>query len=260
MKSKPLISGLMIIRNGIDLGYPFVEAITQVVKHVDEMVVVYCHSRDDTLCVIEELAKKYNNLRIEELEWPSSTDSGNAIGEVQNKAFKFCHGEYILLVQADEVWFEESIKYAVTLPKKYPLAGLFVCEFNHVFSNFQMYYEDSYHEAVRLFKNIAGMMSIGDGWSIKGFLPHLRADLPIPICHCSSVGWKSSYRKIINHAKLYKDNEDYQKQARMAQTRLYKNNPKANHLKTTSPHLKVIPKILHDMIGLEEYIVRKELL
>jgi hypothetical protein len=38
--SKPLVSGLTIIRNGVRLNYPFIEAIRSVLPICDEYVVV----------------------------------------------------------------------------------------------------------------------------------------------------------------------------------------------------------------------------
>ena len=47
--SKIIISGFTFIRNGVELGYPFIESIQSILPIVDEFVIAVGKSSDDTL-------------------------------------------------------------------------------------------------------------------------------------------------------------------------------------------------------------------
>jgi len=61
----------MIIRNGVALGYPFVEAISAVIDYVDEMVVADGGSEDETWQVLTAMAQSCPKLVIHKQPWPS---------------------------------------------------------------------------------------------------------------------------------------------------------------------------------------------
>ncbi|MCG3204076.1 MAG: hypothetical protein KCHDKBKB_00779 [Elusimicrobia bacterium] len=252
-----MISGLMVLKNGLTLGYPFIEAILSVIDYVDEMVVVECESTDKTLDALCGLLNKHmDKLKIKIHPWDFSGKQGEKIGEIQTISKRYCNGDTILCVQADEIWDSESIKLAVSLPKSYPLVGLFNFPFDHVVGNFQ-FRGHNYDWAVRMFKNDPRVESEADGWTWFGQMPYLSVELPAPIFHSGSIGWRNNYTKIVNHGTIYKDNKLYQSNSNEYKKRLEENNPEEFLLKRESSFN--IPEILKPFLGAENYYVRKEL-
>lgn len=253
-----MISGLMVLKNGLDLGYPFVEAITQVIDSVDEFVIIECGSTDKTMDILDRLVMKYiGKLKVYVHPWDFTGNDGERIGEIQTIGMRLCKGDYILLVQADEIWSKKSLEIVVELPKKYPLVGIFEFNFIHILGNMQLR-GHSYDYAVRLCQNDPRIVSEADGWTIRGFVPNLTIDLPEPIFHCGSMGWKNNYRKIAHHGDLYKKNKVYQTRAKYYAKKLMEENPEEFLLKKETSFS--VPEIIKPFLGVENYFVREELL
>jgi glycosyltransferase involved in cell wall biosynthesis len=106
------ISGFTFIHNGIDGGYPIVEAIRAVHPYVDEVIVVDMQSTDSTREVLEKL--KAENI------YKSTQDSiywGNQAGATLRQAhnlYKHCSGDIILHFEADEVYSDGLIRNMVS--------------------------------------------------------------------------------------------------------------------------------------------------
>ena len=65
--SKILVSGLTIIRNGVRLNYPFIEAIRSALPICDEYIVVAGDSDDETLERLAELND--DRVKVIHTEW-----------------------------------------------------------------------------------------------------------------------------------------------------------------------------------------------
>jgi len=74
-----VLSACMVIRNGLRMGYPFVEAALAVIRKVDELVVVDGESRDGTWNVLSRMAKSCPRMRLYRKAWPSTSKCGEAI-------------------------------------------------------------------------------------------------------------------------------------------------------------------------------------
>lgn len=91
------VSGFTFIHNGVEAGYPFVEAIKAVQPYVAEMVVVDMQSTDETRVVLERL-----NVRIVEGTWTPGA-AGECLG--RNHALHTeCMYDTIWHFEADEVF------------------------------------------------------------------------------------------------------------------------------------------------------------
>ena len=91
------VSGFSFIYNGVNAGYPFVQAIQAIQPHVDEMVVVDMESTDETRQVLEKLG-----VRIIEGTW-LPRQAGPCLG--QNLLLnEECEHDIIWQCEADEVY------------------------------------------------------------------------------------------------------------------------------------------------------------
>jgi glycosyltransferase involved in cell wall biosynthesis len=107
-----LISAVMTLRNGMRLGYPFVEAILSVLPLCDEFVIVEGCGDDETWDWLERLQRKFpDKIVLSRERWPDGLRSGHAIGLMQTAALKQCRGKWVFLVQADEILPEENVRY-----------------------------------------------------------------------------------------------------------------------------------------------------
>lgn len=106
--SIPLVSGLTIIRNGVRLNYPFIEAIRSALSICDEFVVVAGDSDDETLEALESLNSA--RLRIIHTEWsPLVQPRKYLLAQQTNIGIGFCRGRWCLYLQGNEVLHEKDL-------------------------------------------------------------------------------------------------------------------------------------------------------
>ena len=275
-----LISGFCVLKNGVSLGYPFIESILSILPACDEFVVLECYSDDDTFYWLERLQKCYpNKIKLFREKWPTISKSGSAIGEMQTKALKLCKGRWCYLLQSDEIMPEENLSYLRDLckPRSFleRLIGRrrfnsYYIDLMDILDNFQTIDTKfdanrqqiyGHRWAIRLVRNRPLIYSGGDGWQFQGLGCSLigTARLPSPIIHVGYNFPVNTWRKQINHALLYPDFAHYQEQAREAEKNLA--DYQANMLSTLSTENPLkMPKLIAPMIGWMEYKVREELL
>ncbi len=110
------ISAFSYVRNGIKMGYPFLESIQSVLPVVDEFVVVVGDSTDGTREAILKLSAK---IKIVDTVWDMKLRSGGKIFAQQaNIGLDGVTGDWIIHIQADEVIHEQDIEKV----RKYILA------------------------------------------------------------------------------------------------------------------------------------------
>jgi glycosyltransferase involved in cell wall biosynthesis len=102
-----LISGFSFVHNGLEGGYPFVEAINAVRPYVDEMVVVDMQSTDGTRAVLQRLG-----VRI--LDSPWSRQAGETLAMAHGLNVQ-CRGDVVVHFEADEVFDTGLIVNAVNM-------------------------------------------------------------------------------------------------------------------------------------------------
>lgn len=257
-----LLSGFVFGKNLTSLGYPWVEAAVSIIDYVDELVFLECHSDDDTFKTMQAIQKRWpDKVRLEQMDWPPITPSGNSIGTVQTAALRLCKGWYALCCQADEVWWPDSIKAFRQVVEKAQYNS-YSFDFDHVGENFQSklaYHEAAYSRAIRCVRNIPEIVAEWDGWNFKGKVnPSLYVPLPHPICHAGYEYLLPTMRKRINHSFLYPDLPEYQEMADEAKRVLDSGEVPENYAKKTPAF--PIPPILLPTVGWKDYTVRKVLL
>lgn len=98
------ISGFTFIHNGVEAGYPFVEAIEAVRPSVDEMVVLDMASTDDTRLVLEALRDQGTITKIAiSDEWVSGL-AGEQLRRAHSTHQYHCEHDVIWHFEADEVF------------------------------------------------------------------------------------------------------------------------------------------------------------
>jgi len=103
-----MITGINIIRNGIENGYPFVESVLSVLPLVDEYLMNDGGSTDGTLEVLAKMERTFPKFRVTNIpdipnvRWDSCSDQLNTL-------IKMSHGDWIFLANADEFLHERDI-------------------------------------------------------------------------------------------------------------------------------------------------------
>lgn len=146
------ISGFSFIRNGIELGYPFVPAIRSLLPLCDEIIVNVPTSTDGTLAAVQAIGD--SRVRIIESEWDPSVGKPNMRNHT-NRALEQCTGDWCVYIQGDEVLHEDSIPaMRATMERELnnpAVQGLLV-EYTHFYGSFHtvVYSFGWYYQEVRV--------------------------------------------------------------------------------------------------------------
>lgn len=105
------IGGNVVIKNGIELDYPFVECILSLLPVCDVVQVCDGGSTDGTLEVLNELSREHSKVRI--INYPFGNPRGqvDCILDWENYNRERLGTEYNLMLEADEVLGPESYEY-----------------------------------------------------------------------------------------------------------------------------------------------------
>jgi glycosyltransferase involved in cell wall biosynthesis len=106
---KPIsISGFTFIRNGTQLGFPYIESIRSLLPLVDEFVVAAGRSDDDTLQRIQALNDP--KIKIIETEWNERLKDRGFVYAQQKMLAQFaCTGDWVFYLEGDEIVHENEI-------------------------------------------------------------------------------------------------------------------------------------------------------
>jgi len=106
---KPIsISGFSFIRNGTQLGFPFIESIRSLLPLVDEFVIAVGEGSDDTLQRIQALAEP--KIRIIPTRWNERMQDRGFVYAQQKMLAQFaCTGDWAFYLEGDEVLHEAEI-------------------------------------------------------------------------------------------------------------------------------------------------------
>ncbi len=113
-----MISAFTYVRNGIKMGYPFIESIKSAIDFVDEYIVVLGDSDDGSREAIMDIQS--HKIRIIDSVWDMSLRTGGKLFALQaNLGLDEAKGDWILHLQADEVLHEKDINRLLEYIKKY---------------------------------------------------------------------------------------------------------------------------------------------
>ena len=165
------ISGFTFIRNGNELGYPFVPSLRSLLPLCDEMIVNVPQSTDDTL----ESLKAINEpkIRIFESEWnEKQRTAGLALSHHTNLALEQCTGDWCVYIQGDEVLHEAGLpamRAAMEKELKNPTVQGLLVDYTHFYGSYWTYACSFgwYQREVRVVRRDAAIRSRGDAQGFR---------------------------------------------------------------------------------------------
>ncbi len=165
------VSGSTIIRNGVQLTYPFEESIRSLLPLVDELHVAVGDSDDDTLERVRAIGSP--KLRVFETVWDmSQREGGLVLSEQTNLALERCDGDWCFYLQADEVLHEDDydvIHDAMRRNLERTRVLGFWFDYLHFVADYRIRNALGYLSSVRIVRPGHGLRSIRDaskfGWS-----------------------------------------------------------------------------------------------
>lgn len=112
------ISGFTIIKDGIKLDYPFIEAINSALPICDEYIVVVGKSDDGTREAVEAIGSP--KIKIIDTIWdPELRIGGKILAQQTNMGIDAITGDWGLYLQADEILHENELDEIVETAQKY---------------------------------------------------------------------------------------------------------------------------------------------
>lgn len=165
------VSGFSIIRDGVKLGYPFIQSIQSVLPMVDQFIVAVGDCSDDTRRQI--LAIGDPKIQIVDTVWDRVTCvGGQVMAQQTNIALSKCTGDWCFYIQGDEVIHEDDrAKILATMNRHHDdqkVEGLSF-RYLHFMGDYDIRNPLAYRKQVRIVRNGIGVRSVGDacGFGIK---------------------------------------------------------------------------------------------
>ena len=167
------ISGFSYVKNGLEYGYPFLEAIQSILPVCDEFVIAVGDSTDGTRQAIEDL--KSGKIKIIDTVWDMSLRKGGKIFAQQaNAALDAITGNWAFHIQADEVIHERNLPAIKSAIEKYNndrrVEG-FILPFIHFWGGYN-YFRTSrrvHNYEVRIFRNDTLVRSYADSQGFRKY-------------------------------------------------------------------------------------------
>lgn len=165
------ISGFTFIRNGLELGYPFVPSIRSLLPLCDEVIVNVPRSTDATLAAVRAIGDP--KIRIIETEWDEAMrGAGRALSHHTNLALDQCTGDWCVYIQGDEVLHEAGIpamRAAMEREWHDPAAQGLLVDYTHFYGSYwtQVYSFGWYYKEVRVVRRDAHLRSVGDAQGFR---------------------------------------------------------------------------------------------
>jgi glycosyltransferase involved in cell wall biosynthesis len=109
IKNSPTISGFTYVRNGLEMGYPFIEAMQSILDICDEFVIAIGDSNDGTREAV--LALGSSKIKVVDTIWNLENRKGGLLfADQSNAALKKCTCDWVVHVQADELFHENDVQ------------------------------------------------------------------------------------------------------------------------------------------------------
>lgn len=153
------LSGIFTIRDGIYLGYPFLEAILSILPIVDEFLISDGGSKDGTFEALKKLRRTFPKKIIIYQDIWFKSECWETIDEPLNRLIKKAKGDWLIEAQGDEIWHENNLPYVQKIikdahNKKYNSVRQprLDCTFTQIYNNYV-------YKNVRIVRNIPNLKS-----------------------------------------------------------------------------------------------------
>jgi len=150
------VSGFTFIRNGAQLGFPFIQSIRSLLPIVDEFIINIGDSNDDTKAQIQAINDP--KIKIIETVWNNHMQhSGFVYGQQKMIAQYSCTGDWAFYLEADEIIHENDYDAIVAAMKKHlnnPNVEALAFDYLHFYGNTNTYLWSPgwYRREVRIIK------------------------------------------------------------------------------------------------------------
>lgn len=216
MTAQATISGFTFIRNGVELGYPFIESIKSLLPIVEEFVIAVGQSSDNTLELIQALNEP--KIRIIETVWNEKMSERGFVYAQQKMIAQYsCVGDWAFYLEGDEVLHEndlEKIKEAVKNYHDDKRVEAIAFKYLHFYGDANTYLDSPawYKTEVRMIRNsIRSYAPDGLFWVImdkhkKGRMPNAKV-CNAHIYHYGYVRRSDYMQQKINQVSKYWESE-----------------------------------------------------
>lgn len=151
----------MIVKDALEQGYPFVEAMASALPVCDEFLVSDGYSKDGTYEVLERIANLNPKVKVYRHRWPNKRDS-TVLADETNQIRAKCRFEHIFCLQANEVVHEQSVPFIKALPSMLPAVNTFSFPYIQLLSKFKFTEEFR----LRFAKNLPEIVAVNDAWTL----------------------------------------------------------------------------------------------
>ncbi len=127
MGSPPKISVVIPVYNGAHFVAKAIDSVLAQQHPAHEIIVVNDGSKDDTQQVLD----RYRGRII------AHTIPNGGVSNARNEGIRLATGEYIALLDADDIWFRNRLSVNAEAIRRHPEAGFFACNFITRYSNYQ---------------------------------------------------------------------------------------------------------------------------
>ena len=192
------ISGLTIIRNGVKLGYPFLESMQSLLPICDEFIAVVGQSEDETRARIEALNSP--KIKIIDTIWdPMMRKGGEVVAQQTNIGIQAATGDWIFYMQADDMIHEKDlveIRDEMQACLHNPNIEGLLFPYYHFWTYDWITVGRAYRREIRIVRNLPGLRSYRDA---QGFRIYPSGGKPSEL----SKGLKLKTRLIRPHVYAY---------------------------------------------------------
>ncbi|HXT40997.1 MAG TPA: glycosyltransferase [Candidatus Angelobacter sp.] len=248
------VSGFTFIRNGVDLGYPFVPSIRSLLPLCDEIIVNVPRSTDSTLKMVKALGDP--KIRIIETEWDEKLrKDGLALSHHTNLALKECAGDWCVYMQGDEVLHEDSVPTMRAAMEQElnssAVQGLLV-DYTHFYGSYQTYVYSLgwYYQEVRVVRRDPNIRSCGDAQgfrTVDGQKLHVKKSGGRYFHYGHALKPDLAERKLRNLSGLYHDDVGVKEEVGRRPPRFYDDDQKVKPF--TGAH----PAVMRDTVAAADW-------
>ncbi len=168
-----LISGFTFIRNGIELGYPYIESILSILPVCDELVIAVGDSNDKTRETITAINSP--KIKIIDTVWDESLrQNGKILAQQTNIALDHISGKWALYLQCDEAIHESDLETIRNAAEKYlndkEVEG-FLFSYHHFWGGYKYAGVSRrwYRNEIRMIRNTGKIRSFRDAQGFRKY-------------------------------------------------------------------------------------------